>query len=412
MPREQEHVTSNFVSTHRERGPRIDGPWTYYNDTTSVGYANGSKTFVAKDDVHRTPPGKERKPLPYWANGTTAAVGYFDLVTREIGAGFWFRKTSTGGWGHMVPPPFSGDPLIKPTDKLERRIAMLKRIGDRKWELGESLVEARDSVSTIASAAKRLQSALLAASRKDWLSVARILGVAPIKLGKLADNVSNAWLAYHFAWKPLVSDMSQAMIYLSGIDDRQDLRVSASSHIERTAYKSYSYGPYTGTQTFVSITAHGRNEVKEWWKARVTYEIRISSLRKLQEYGLGGLSLPWAALPGSYILDWLIPIGDYLAAIDATAGLTFHSGFETTFRKSSLHDLVLYPKQPASNQRLDRFSADTVGKGTRFEMSRVYWQGLDRPPFYLKDPLDLWKATTALALVKTNAYGVRASMNR
>lgn len=412
MAREQQHVTRNSVVCNREHGPRIDGPWTQYNNTTSVGYASGHSTSVERDDVHKTPPGQDRKPLPYWANGTTAAVGFFDIVTREIGAGFWQRKTATGTWGHMVPPKLSDEPLITAQMKLERRIAILKKIGDKKWELGESLVEARDSVSTIANAAKRLQSALLAAARKDWIGVARILGVAPIKLGKLADNVSRGWLAYHFAWKPLVSDMSNAMIYLSGVDERNDLHVTASSHIERRDYKGYTYGPYTGTQTYSSITAYGRNEVGEWWKGRVTYVVTINSLRKLQEYGLGGLSLPWAVLPGSYILDWLIPIGDYFAALDATAGLKFHSGYETTFRKSSLHDLQLYPKAPASNQRLDRFSAEVLGKGTRFAMVRTGWQGLDTTPFYLKDPLDLWKATTALALVKTNAYGIRSSMNR
>lgn len=412
MARTETTTLRNAVHIVRESGRTINGPWSYYNETLAGTTGNGTSTSITKGDIVKTPVGMPRKPLPYQASGVTAANMFVTYRSRGPSAGIYQRHDGTGSTGRLIPGPL---PTVLPFDEgaiAAKKIRMLKQIGDQKWSIGETLIESREAVDMIAKSARTLQRALMAASRKDWRRVAQALGVRPTKLGKHADSVANGWLAYHFGWAPVVSDMANAMIYLSGIDsDAGKLTVSAASSHEQRTYASYAAKKLGLGSTQIRLDVSGRQEVALSWKARVTYSIRISSLRELQRYGLIGLSTPWAVMPASYILDWIIPVGDYLAAVDATAGLQFDSGFETRFARSRLLDLEGFARPASSLIRVDRLTAQAAGEGSRFTMSRTKWLGL-APPFYVKDPLDLWKATTSLALFKRDAYGIRSSMSR
>lgn len=413
MTRTSKTTIVNSIYVSREKSSSSNTGYKFYYADSYPGYGNGASQSVVRDDVRKTPPGERRLPLPYKANGSNVLSANISSVSRYPSAGSWIRATADGTWGAARATL----PSVLPWNEgriAERKIRMLKAIGDQKWSVGESLAEARQSVDLIAKSARTLRSALLAAARKDWRRVASILGVRPRKLGKAADNAANGWLSYHFGWKPIVDDIANALVYLSGIDDRDDLTLSASSGVDEKTYAPYEYGSYsvaTNANLPYKLTLTGRKELQLSWKARVTYKVRISSLRELQRYGLAGLSTPWALVPGSFLLDWILPIGDFLAAVDATAGLTFDSGYETRFARARILDAKVTYRMSSTLYRMDRFSARVVGDGNSFSMSRSGWSGLSAP-FYVKDPLGLWKAVTALSLFKRDAYGIRSAMAR
>lgn len=413
MTRTTTTTISNKVLISRERSSSPSSGYKFDRANTYNAYGNGTSQSLTRDDVRKTPSGSRRLPLPYKASGSTALSAYISSVCRFPLAGLWHRATTDGTWGAARATL----PSVLPWNEsliAERKVRMLKAIGDQKWSVGESLAEARESVSLIASSTKTLQKALLAAARKDWRRVASILRVRQKKLGKAADNAADGWLSYHFGWAPIVSDIANALVYLSGVDDRDDLTFSAASSADEKTYTSFSYGFYDVAANAglpFSLMLRGRKELQLSWKARVTYKVRISSLRELQRYGLAGLSTPWAVMPGSFLLDWILPIGDYLAAVDATAGLTFDSGFETRFARARVLDAEATYRLGDTQARMDRFSASVVGDGNSFSMSRSGWKGL-QTPFYVKDPLGLWKAVTAISLLQRDAYGIRSSMAR
>jgi hypothetical protein len=41
-------------------------------------------------------------------------------------------------------------------------------------------------------------------------------------------------------------------------------------------------------------------------------------------------SMAWAALPYSFVVDWLLPVGTMLGALSAPVGLKFQTGYTTT----------------------------------------------------------------------------------
>lgn len=412
----QPAATMVTVVEYKSTTSGIAGPYVLnrtYN-AQSHGYG-GDATNVTRDDIRKTPKGARRIPLRYAANGYTSTAAYVNLSFRDL-TPLGYRKWDIEGfWGNAIPTAL-------PTSAFDEgaiaaaKIKILKRIGDQKWSMGQALAESRESVSMIAKSAKTLQRALMHASRKEWTAVARVLGVKPKKLGEAANTTASGWLGYHFGWAPIVSDLAGAMVALGGIDDWKDkkLTLSASSHVERVTTSTTKYGPYDVhlNQPFtLQLTMQLPQRVRAIWQGMVTYSVTIGSLRKLMQHGMIGLSTPWAIMPASYILDWIIPVADFLAAFDATAGLSYDYGYETRFvRRSYSKPSVSYT--PGSTVlRMDRFSAQVGNTGSRFTMNRTPWGGL-QTPFYLKDPLDLWKAVTALSLFKVNAYNLRTSSAR
>lgn len=396
---------------------RSNGVWNQtweFNNRASRG--NGSNFSITRDEVRKTPPGKIRRPLPYNAEGADFMQAHYSIFAYHQKGSLGFKQVrASGSWGAFAPTLEA----VLPWDNAqiaERKVRMLKNIGDQKWSAGQALVEGREACAMIGKAARTLNKALQAAVRKDWRAVGKHLKVPTASGYQNFDTVASGWLAYNFGWQPLVSDIAGGLITLSELDDADTLTLSTSSHVKKSYTDGWSASgdPFVNGNTIipVSINVSMRRTVELFWQGGVTYTVKCGSLRKLQQHGLTGLSTPWAVVPGSFLLDWLLPIGDYLAAYDATAGLSFDSGYETRFARASYRGLeVGYKTNGSSSTRVYEFSGNFSGNGNRFRMSRGPWTGL-QPVAYLKDPLDIWKAATGLALFRADALGMRSSLGR
>lgn len=125
-------------------------------------------------------------------------------------------------------------------------------------------------------------------------------------------------LAYRYGWEPLIKDVYEAAKYLEQQTQVRQMRIRIRGPVQSSwlndsvAGASYSY-----------VT---RKTVKR--ELRVVYTEMLSKARSL------GLTNPatiaWELIPYSFVIDWFIPIGQYIEE------LTFYSGFSVKVHQSTM----------------------------------------------------------------------------
>jgi hypothetical protein len=116
------------------------------------------------------------------------------------------------------------------------------------------------------------------------------------------------------------------------------------------------------------------------------------------------LNLGWEILPFSFVVDWFLPVGNYLETLSAWDGLTFSGGWKTTFTREEATAIYFFSGVLDAHQGPE-FPATTDIRGS-------YWRygiNLDRavltafpsgsPPSF-KANMDVTKSLNALALVQ------------
>lgn len=368
----------------------------------------------SKDDIRKSKVSLGfRPPLPYKASGRTVGYG-LAAIDSELRIGAELHKSSCLGetanrWGTYQASLYAD--VIPQSSKDRLIIQLLNDVGAQKWSAGQMLAEMQGVVDSIGGKARQLQAALMHASRKEWRHVARVLGVKPAKLGSHAKDAASGWLAYHFGWSPIVEDMAQSMLWLGGYTKRDALIIMARGSIKEQATYNVGQGNFFVSSAVVPGISHvaynygtvfdTQNRSEEEYRASLYYEPDMAYLRELTKHGIIGVSTPWAIVPWSFLLDWIVPVGDYLAAVDATVGLRFKGGSETLFKRCTgqRKDVGFY----IDNQRPNVRTSGQVHwfPATSWSMVRGVFKSSPLPfPAYVKNPLSLWRATTSIALLK------------
>lgn len=193
-------------------------------------------------------------------------------------------------------------------------IAILGKLRERivgtDFNLGVFLAESGEAISMIANAASRIDSAYRAARKGNFAKAARKLvdGTERQDLRKRKATASN-WLELQYGWLPLVNDAYEGATFLA-------------SALNAPLQQRYTVRRRRGTKM---ATGSPSNEVfVESW-GYVQQQI-IAILREKDVVALSGLldpaSIVWERLPYSFVVDWFIPIGNYLAARSLTKAIT------------------------------------------------------------------------------------------
>lgn len=361
-----------------------------------------------RGDIVRSPAGVAfRPPLAYSAYGRTATFPMINFIGTYTsggtvptvwdvvihGATTWFSLNS--------PAP---ETLLPSSDISRAIIEMLKQVGDEKFSVGQMVVEMQSSIDLIGDSARVLSRAMMFASRKSWKNVAKSLNVEPKALKK-GTSASDGWLQYQFGWAPVVDDIVNSCALLGGVFDGQDPPVIMARTKRATSVVNRSTGVISTSFGLGNLDIpYKREDIKSHeYKASVYYELDVAYLREFAQFGLAGLSTPWAVLPMSFLADWVIPIGDYLAAWDATIGLKYKGGSYTNFlRTTSALSFDEHRTSTGTKLSGDCFSLPV----NRYQMDRVVWPSSPLPfPAYIKNPFSVFKTVTSVALLKQFSSG-------
>lgn len=183
--------------------------------------------------------------------------------------------------------------------------------------LGVAFAERNKTARMVGDTALQLVRAIRSTRKGDFRGAASALGIS--ERGRFRSrSVPERWLQLQYGWKPLLYDVEGACKALENAS-KESLRVTAKAGVSRDLSSDYFVTESTGYYAIIPI--------KETCKVGVFVRIDAlpgdPSLRALSSLGIANLgTIAWELVPFSFVVDWLLPIGDWIDSFDALLGYT------------------------------------------------------------------------------------------
>lgn len=227
-------------------------------------------------------------------------------------------------WGFPGGPPsftgtgpscFGGIPIppnpYTANDDLDLINKLYQEIVGSDFNLAVTLGQTSETLETIGSGAIRIGRALRAAKRLDFFGVGKALGLNSKTLRpnrNVGYTATSLWLEYRYGWEPLLNDVYDAAQLLgTQLGSPQTKRYSVRN--KRTGNGTLNTG----------LVKFGKN-------VRVVRKQIVALISEQPSaLELTGLTSPsqvaWELVPFSFVVDWFLPIGNYLQARGAASVL-------------------------------------------------------------------------------------------
>lgn len=217
---------------------------------------------------------------------------------------------------------------------------LLLKLKDQKVNLVQAVAERAQTASLLVATATRIAGAFLSVRRGNFRAAANHLGVVlPQRKHKRmtkrwfsgqANSLGNNWLELQYGWLPLISDVYGAAEHLAArkLEDENN-EVRATTILKRSTTRRAWSGD-------VKFPGNVFQTTDVFWQVQhlVRYSITSSGAHELSQLGITNPALiAWELTPYSFVVDWFIPIGNWISSWDATLGLTFRDGLQTVFQR-------------------------------------------------------------------------------
>lgn len=268
----------------------------------------------------------------------------------------------------------------------------LGKLKDLNVNYAVALAESRKTVGLVGKTIWQLYDAYRHAKKLRWKQAARSLGVSPPGFKKSSKDVSGRWLELQYGWLPLMGDL-----YGLYEDNRKGfLRSAPRVSVQRTILKPVS--DFKKSFDSLDINYSHSDGSKYGVKVRLDYQLDSSALSSAASAGLlNPFVVAWELVPFSFVIDWALPIGNWLEAFDASYGLTFIGGSKTTFVRINRKGVC---KHKRAREPYRIHAADLTSQFDYFKMNRSIYGSPPIPTPYWKSPISTAHALNALALLR------------
>lgn len=320
------------------------------------------------------------------------------------------ETTQTGYFGSLTDMPNYLAVTSGQRNALVSRVVakLLLDAKDQKVNLWQAYAERAQTMHLIAQTAIRLAGSFAALKKGNLFDAMKKLGVTVSKRDSkryksdFANNphqaIGNAWLERQYGWKPLLNDVYGLAEQFGQYASREVVSKAQSRRTARFEESSKTFNAATGR----TITTTKRT------KLTIKYGAEFSTSSALHSVAQLGLTNPaliaWELTPFSFVVDWFLPVGNYVSSLDATLGLDFQKGFATTYEESVVDTEISYKLSSLNNgvvmetigyRRMSKKSVDLV------RTKLTTWPSPKLPHF--KNPLGVEHVLNALALL-TNTF--------
>lgn len=266
---------------------------------------------------------------------------------------------------------------------------LYEKVKNQSVNIGQIIAERRQTLSTIKDVLSKIVGALLAAKRGNLKKAASIIFPQDSK------QLANDHLVLMYGVMPLIGDLQGVVKAVTRPEKPYRFTESA---IKRTVIKDMPVDH--STRDGVCCKTKVYREVEIIVKYQATMEIEFPSSRPLSELGLQNLaSLGWELTPWSFVIDWLIPIGDYLNSFDAFSGLKVVSVHKSSLVKEQ-NFIVREIGGVDSNGYKWGSSTDSLTCKRVSCMRNVLADIPDPPLPEIKDPFSIIHCANAIALIR------------
>lgn len=361
------------------------------------------RTLEKSDIVHNPVLSGWRPPSGYSVTDDTqlAAVGSYGSVSKyDYGYGETYSRNS-GVLDFPMPyerfvPESSDDPYRRLVTKC------LLKVADSKINIAQSIAERQQTISLIGSRVTSLYRSYSSFRRGKFRDAAKHLGIRPPKTPKgVGKGSANHWLEFQYGWMPLLSDIHGAYDELTKRPRDQGYKFKVTGRDSSPAYhrtsKRGSFGDFEVTE---------RHDVEYTSQLILWYEVELEMAARLASVGLTNpATIAWELTPWSFVVDWMLPVGDYIAALTADTGVNFLGGSYTSRKRSTR----TWSYTPIAPYRVSGWGPpawvypEGGGETVRIinSMSRGTIRFSPRPSLpQLKNPLSLGHTLNAIALLR------------
>lgn len=311
----------------------------------------------------------------------------------EKGSGsYWFGNpagTNATYSGQIDQGPFPVP--VSPSVNLQNRglTKALQKLKNQDVHLGTFIAEGRRTTSMVANAARTI-AGQVRRFRRDfpslWLEVVQRQN-RPNRNRRKCD-IPGKWLELQYGWTPLLSDIHGAIQHLKKGRRKPIVTVSSSVEDEVVSVQDHSMdGGVWGYRRF-----------KHKWvvKTYLHYGLASNPLAEVSSLGLvNPAEIAWELVPYSFVIDWFLPVGNWLSALTADVGYSFLTGGQSrkvTTTPKGQFELAYMPVNGL------RFSAPSLnGKAEHF-VRHCYSQS-PVPGLYVKNPISGLHVANAIALL-------------
>lgn len=192
-------------------------------------------------------------------------------------------------------------------------------------QIGADLAERRQSVDMMTRRLEQLYNAALALKQRRWRDFFRFLEL-PFQVIRLKSfkTLADIWLEYHFGWEPLLEDIfNSIMVLQSPVPSLIKVKVRAQAQPPRMDLSSElnEWG----------CTEFGYAILREQMGARV--RVSNPNLWKANSLGLTNpVSVAWEFAKFSFVVDWFIPVSQFINSWDDLVGLEVVEPYTTLTR--------------------------------------------------------------------------------
>lgn len=387
-----------------------------YHGDDQTGYAEGLHTWTAKRRIYigSSTPGYPRKKrnnpffMSYHTMDPTPGRLFTDINISDPS----FYSIATGVLDETqvhIPSncPYQISSVSHDTAVMNKAInAAMDEVQDRKVNYAQFIAERKQVVNMVNDVVARVTKAITAIRRRDFRKASRALGLTR-NPKNLSSSVASNWLAYQYGWQPLLSDVKGAAEHLARNSFGRPMTIRVN---KRRSFTSPVYD-----QTTVSGGLDGNSyggNIRVYFDGKktdarigLTFEVTNDLVRQSSELGIHDpITLAWELLPYSFVVDWFLPVGNFLQRLNYDSGLSFRSGYT-----------VYYTSQKGNVSNVE--TVTSVGGGQRvffrsdgfsFENRHLLRQVLLQPPRPVlpsfKDPFSPVHTLNALALMRV-AFG-------
>jgi len=303
---------------------------------------------------------------------------------------------------------------IDAADRLLKNKLLLK-IKDQKINVQQFLAERDQTIRLVTETVTSIASAIKNLKRGNIRGAFEQVGI-PLsnrylrKFNKhyVRDQsaaIANGWVKMQYGVRPLLNDVKGAAEFLAQRIAEQKppiQRVVAVTTIDTRADRKFTIKPdYVRNVTEL-------NTCQYTIKYTVYFKQNLSVSNLPTQLGLTNPALIlWELTPWSFVVDWFLPIGNFLSALDATVGLTFEGGCKTVFiRANARKDFTAHNTRWGTNSYV--YSSEQKTYRQKIQCIRTTLAGFPSsqiPAF--KNPVSTEHMLNALALLRQQFRGRR-----
>lgn len=364
--------------------------------------------------------GKSRRKPTGWIPPTSytferlrrdCAVGYADVLWTDLVPPIapsrpYYRNVGVVGNGaygfdqayyeNQTQPFGSFYPSLVDQALIKARLKMK----DGSVNLGVAFAERNATARLLGDTATTISKAVRQLRRGNVKDAARALGVGSRR--QTGNSTIERWLELQYGWKPLLQDVYGSCDALSKrVGDHWRVTAKATVKVDVDVEKTYDVFPYP-----VRVRATGLDSCMVRIDAMPSNDLVIS----LSQLGILNPALvAWELVPFSFVLDWMLPIGDYLDSLDAMIG---YENIHCSVSEWKKYRYVTSPYTGSYSKELspgNLYTSKAVFSGLceRISLRRAAVGGVPMPTLpRFKDPRSLGHMANGLSLLAA-AFGRR-----